>query len=189
MISFRRIFLLDWLSYFYLRGKERQPVADLSVRGRGVDMPEKNAKKENPVLDQICSPDAEVRHAAAQQLPKSADPLAPDALVRLLEDEDLSVRWTAMQNLVSSGRKAIEPLLVALTHDFESSNLRQGARHIFQTLNEFGMLNRAEVTLLHTLEKSDHAVEVAEAANKALLANMQVNQEYALKKYNDLDCK
>jgi hypothetical protein len=163
--------------------------AALAVRGSGGKMSGDNKEKDQNVIDQICSPDSETRLSAAKELPKVDDPSAPDALVRLLEDEDLSVRWTAMQNLVSSGRKAIEPLLVALTHDFQSNNLRQGAKHIFQTLHEFGMLNPAEVSVLRKLEKSTHAVQVADAANRALLANMRMSNRYSLKKYSDLQCK
>lgn len=189
MVSLKSKYWLDWLIYLYEREKGWFRDAALAVRGSGGNMAGGRNKKDQEVIGQICSPDSDVRLSAAKELPKVDDPLAPDALVKLLEDEDLSVRWTAMQNLVSSGRKAIEPLLVALTHDFQSSNLRQGARHILQTLNEFGMLNRPELSLLRTLEKSTHAVQVADAANKALLANMRDNREYTVKKYTDLQCK
>ncbi len=189
MVNLRGRLWVDWLIYLYAREINKLREATQGIRGAGGKMSGGHSEKDQQVIDQICSSDSDVRLSAARELPKIEDPLAPDALVKLLEDEDLSVRWTAMQNLVSKGRKAIEPLLVALTNNFQSSNLRQAAKSILQTLNEFGMLNRPEVSLLHTLEKSTHAVQVAEAANRALLANMKMGEKVRAKKSPDVGCK
>ncbi len=94
-----------------------------------------------------------------------------EALVKKIQDCDLSVRWAAMNLLINAGRKGLRPLLEALTQDFNSFCLRQSARHILQSLNQRGDLTGSEVEVLRLLEKRTPPALIARTANDALLAS------------------
>lgn len=141
------------------------------------------------LVDELCSPEACARLYAAKNLPRIDDPVAPDGLVRLLQDEDLAVRWAAMNSLISLERQAILPLLIALTHDYNSINLRSCARHILRQLWEYGELNGFELEVLRALERPGlHAIQIAEIANQASIADMKLSSHYPFKRYPELPC-
>lgn len=113
--------------------------------------------------------DRAVRLNAAKCLGKIGDPAASEVLVGLLQDEDHSVRWAAMNSLILMQREAVRPLLEALTRDFQSARLREGVHHVLGTLNNYGSLTAVEVEVFHALEGSAPGIQAAWAANRVLI--------------------
>ncbi len=123
-----------------------------------------------PVLfEKITSPDWHVRWEATKALGEIGDPAAAKVLVGQLQDDDTSVRWAAMGSLITLGRASLRPLLEALTHDFSSARLREGAHHVLHTFQNRGKLTRIEMEVFRALEGSAPSIEAAWAANKVLI--------------------
>jgi len=123
-------------------------------------------------VDMLCHKYESTRLDAVKAL-EQADELAVfEALVKRIQDCDLSVRWAAMNILIAAGRKGLRPLLEALTQDFNSLCLRQSARHILQTLHQRGDLTSTEVQVLRVLETRTPPAQIARTANDALIASL-----------------
>jgi hypothetical protein len=92
-----------------------------------------------------------------------------DSLVNMLNDDDTSVRWAAMESLIQLGRTCVRPLLESLTRDFGSARMREGAYHVLHTLLTRGMLTGIEFEVCSALKGPAPAIQTAWAANKALI--------------------
>ncbi len=169
----RNFTLLEWA--IYLAEREAQlhrkaaaaqpqavPVATTGCEG--------SASPLECLLARVNNRDAKVRCEAAKALGEIGDPAASEALVRLLLDEDHSVRWTAMSSLINLQREAVRPLLEALTQDFQSARLREGAHHVLRALSNHGSLNTAEMEVFRALEGAAPGIQAAWAANNALIS-------------------
>ena len=110
------------------------------------------------------------RWEIARAFGEIGDPTGANALVGLLEDESLGVRWAASESLVQLGRASIRPLLEALTKRFDSVWLRNGAHHVFHVLNQRRQLNEDEKKVFDALESVVPEVKVPWAAEVALEA-------------------
>jgi len=109
-----------------------------------------------------------IRWEAAKALGEIEHPDAAQALVKALEDDNISVRWAAMESLIRLKRAVIEPLMRALTRDFNSVWLREGAHHVLHQLKNQGLLDGPEIKVFNALEGPAPVVEVPWAAEAAL---------------------
>jgi HEAT repeat protein len=125
----------------------------------------------------LCVPDlirklsctnSHARWEAAKALAAIPDSRAAEALVNTLEDEDISVRWAAADALIALDRVALEPLLRALTKDFSSIWLREGAHHVLHQLKKRNFLTPTESKVFEALEHLAPEMEVPWAAERAL---------------------
>lgn len=121
------------------------------------------------LLEKLASKDWHVRWEAAKALGEIGSTEAASPLVKLLQDDDTSVRWAAMGSLIQMGRPVIRPILLALTYDFQSSRLCQGAHHVLHSLNSQGKLTWPEEQVYRALEGPTPGVRAAQAANRALI--------------------
>lgn len=133
------------------------------------------------LLQKLADPDWRVRWEAVKALGElsggaPSNPAAQaeeremlDALVNMLNDDDTSVRWAAMDSLIHLGRSCVRPLLESLTRDFGSARLREGAYHVLHTLLARGMLTGLEFQVCSALKGPAPAIQTAWAANNALI--------------------
>lgn len=70
------------------------------------------------------------REEAVYRLGRHPDERAIKRLVQALEDNDFGVRWAAAVALSELGRKALLPLLQALTQRADDPWLREGVYHV-----------------------------------------------------------
>ena len=110
------------------------------------------------------------RWEAAKALGAICSPQAAPALVDALVDESTKVRWLAAEALIALERAALQPLLKALTVDFDSIWLRNGAHHVLHGLERSGQLRAAEVELLDALRDIEPESTVPFLAQSALAA-------------------
>lgn len=120
------------------------------------------------------SPDWHLRWEAVKALGEMGDvddvaPKAAEALVGMLQDNDTGVRWAAMNSLIQLKRAAIYPVLEALTRDFGSARVREGAHHVLHSLLAQGLLTKDELNVCNALRGAAPAIEAAWAANTALM--------------------
>lgn len=120
------------------------------------------------LIRKLSCPNAHARWEAAKALTSIPDPRAAQALVNTLEDEDISVRWAAADALIALDRAGLEPLFRALTKDFSSIWLREGAHHILHQLNKRKYLKLQETKVFEALEHLAPEMEVPWAAERAL---------------------
>jgi hypothetical protein len=174
--------LLDWSIYLHeLEARLRHASEHSDEASAGAENGAGSMEKPCEVLDgvneiglkvlaeRLCHPDHQVRLEAAHKISEIDDPQVTEALVRLLQDENHSVRWAAMSGLINQEREAIKPLLEALTRDFNSSTLRQGAHHVLRALHDQGNLTDVETKVFRALEGVAPGVQAAWAANNALI--------------------
>jgi len=109
-----------------------------------------------------------LRWEAVQVLSRIKDPQAATALVTALEDEDINVRWSAMEGLIDLDRAGITPILDALTKHFYSVWLREGAHHVLHQLKNRERLLPAEIRVFEALEGPAAEMDVPWAAEAAL---------------------
>jgi hypothetical protein len=107
------------------------------------------------------------RREAAEVLATIKDPSIAESLVAALEDEDHDVRWTAMKALIALDQDGLEPLLLALMRDFNYAHLREGARHILNTLKKVSCLESPFLDVLEALESIEPVATVPWAAESA----------------------
>jgi HEAT repeat protein len=112
--------------------------------------------------------DPMIRCQAAVALYEINNPHTPYALVKALEDDNPAKRWDAAENLVCYDRAGVLALLEALTHNFDSPLLRQGARHVFRSLKKSGRLTLEETKVLEAFNRLETASVVPWAAQAAL---------------------
>jgi len=108
-----------------------------------------------------------VRWEAAKALGKIGDPAASQALINALEDKMFDVRWIAAESIITIGRKALIPLLSALTKRGDSLWLREGAHHVIHDLMRED-LKAVFGPVLDAIEKPGGKLAVPLAAEKAL---------------------
>jgi len=108
-----------------------------------------------------------VRWEAAKALSKIGDPAASQALIDALDDKMFDVRWIAAEGLISIGRKALIPLLAAMSKKGESLWLREGAHHIIHDLMRED-LKGVFGPVLEAIEKPEGKLAVPLAADKAM---------------------
>ncbi len=128
------------------------------------------------LLEKLSAKNWHVRWEAAKALGEIGDPAAAEALVKLLQDPDTSVRWAGMGSLIKLGRAGIKPLLLSLTHDFHSARLRQGVHHVLHSLHTKGLLTPLEAEVFHALEGISSEVLAAQAANRALITEYSTDK-------------
>jgi HEAT repeat protein len=126
------------------------------------------------MVEKLSSPSSRVRWEAAKAVGEIGKACCLEtevglALVRLLKDDNRSVRWAATNSLTRLQRAALKEVLLALTQDFHSALLREGAHNVLHDLKKRGMLSRAEEQVFYALRGYAPAVEAAWAANRALI--------------------
>ncbi len=107
------------------------------------------------------------RWEAVRALTLIKSPSAAPALVHALEDDDHDVRWAAMKAMIALGRDGLEPLLLALTRNFNSIWFRQGAHHILNVLRKQNQLMQPCLDVIRALEEVEPEVAVPAAAESA----------------------
>jgi len=122
------------------------------------------------LIQTLSCPNSHARWEAAKALAVIPDPRAAETLVKTLEDEDISVRWAAADALIALARSGLEPLLRALTKDFSSIWLREGAHHVLHQLKKRNFLTPKEIKVFEALEHLAPEMEVPWAAERALEA-------------------
>jgi HEAT repeat protein len=138
--------------------------ARVDARDHLVSMKEKAV----PYLtDALKSKNQWVRWEAAKALSKISDPAASQALIDALEDKMFDVRWIAAEGIIAIGRKALIPLLSALTKSSDSLWLREGAHHVIHDLMRED-LKAVFGPVLDAIEKPQGKLAVPLAAEKAL---------------------
>ncbi len=120
------------------------------------------------LIHTLSCPNSHARWEAAKALAVIPDPRAAEALVQTLEDEDISVRWAAAEALIALDRSGLEALLRALTKDFSSIWLREGAHHVLHQLKKRNFLTPKESKVFKALEHLAPEMEVPWAAESAL---------------------
>ena len=105
-----------------------------------------------------------IRWEVVEALAQMADPIAAPALVQALMDDSQDVRGAAARALIILDRAAINPLLEALTKQFNSVWLRNGAHHVLHVLKQRARLNREELRVFEALEDIAPEIEVPWAA-------------------------
>lgn len=105
-----------------------------------------------------------VRWEVVEALAQIADPIAAPALVQALMDDSQDVRGAASRALIILDRAGINPLLEALTKQFNSVWLRTGAHHVLHVLKQRGRLNKGELRVFEALEDIAPEIEVPWAA-------------------------
>lgn len=119
------------------------------------------------LIEALSKGNRNARWEATKVLRVLKDPAVAAPLVEALKDEDIGVRWSAMEGLIYLEEASLEPLLHALTKDFSSVWLREGAHYILRVLNERLKLEGPVVKVMEALEGPVPAVGVAWAAETA----------------------
>jgi HEAT repeat protein len=138
--------------------------ARVDARDRLVSMEEKAVPH---LIKALKSDNQLVRWEAAKALTKIGDPAASQSLIKLLEDKMFDMRWIAAEGLITIGRKALIPLLSALTKRGDSLWLREGAHHVIHDLMRED-LKEVFGPVLDAMEKPEGELTVPIAAEKAL---------------------
>lgn len=125
------------------------------------------------LLAKLDARDWHARWEACKALGDIGDKSSAEPLARMLLDDDTSVRWAAMGALIQMGRSAIHPLMLALTRDFSSARLRQGAHHVLHTLFNQGVLTQEEVLVFRALEGATSGIQAASLANQVLIGQIR----------------
>ena len=107
------------------------------------------------------------RKEAADALAFIKEPSSAGALVVALEDDDHDVRWAAMKAIIALDQDGIESLLQGLIKDFSSAHLREGARHILNTMRQNSCLEGPLLPVLKALEGIEPTATVPWAAEAA----------------------
>jgi HEAT repeat protein len=108
------------------------------------------------------------RWEVAKALSEIQAPQSAPILVAVLEDENSSIRWLAVNGLIGIGRAALPPLLEALTQRAGSICLRESAHHVLHGMRDNGLLRKPELEVYRALRDSAPDVEVPWAAEEAL---------------------
>jgi HEAT repeat protein len=116
------------------------------------------------------------RWEAAVVLGEIGDRRAAEALVKALEDSDISVRWAAAGALIKLNRACLEPLMLALTQHFGSVWLREGANHILHSLQRMNLLNSEEKKVFKALKNYAPEMEVPWVAENAYEVLLQAKK-------------
>jgi HEAT repeat protein len=120
------------------------------------------------LIKELSNPDREVRWEVVKTLGAINDRGSAEALVEMLMDDDIGVRWAAMEALIRLNQAALPPLIQALVEHFDSGRLREGAHHVLHNLQNKRMLSKVQVNLLEALQGVEPEIGVAWAAERAL---------------------
>jgi HEAT repeat protein len=112
--------------------------------------------------------DENVRWEAAKALAHIQDPKAAPALVQCLMDEVFEVQWLAAEALIALGKHALIPLLEAITTNYGSVFLRQGAHHVLHALERRGLLDADTQLVIDELRYLDPLEPYPIGAQRAL---------------------
>jgi HEAT repeat protein len=129
-------------------------------------------KAEAHLIQALSISNSDIRWEAVVVLGEIGDPRTAEALVKALEDENISVRWAAANALIKLNRACLEPLMLALTQRFDSVWLREGANHILHSLKRLNLLNSEETKVFSAFKNYAPEMEVpwmAENAYEVLL--------------------
>jgi HEAT repeat protein len=167
--------LLEWAIYLaereiLSRNRAAEGEAESVLLAYGDGYTPTSALSFSHLILKVDSRNHQVRREAAKALGEIDDPESAKTLVKLLLDEDHSVRWTAMGSLTKLRRTAVKPLMEALTQHFQSARLREGAHHVLRTLHNYGILTKRELEVYHALEGAAPGIQAAWAANNALIS-------------------
>lgn len=78
------------------------------------------------------------------------------ALSSKLVDEDVSVRWVAMESLIRQGRVMVmRPMLGAFVKNFDSTWMREGVHHVLHVFKDRDLLNPLEIKLFGLLDQQE----------------------------------
>lgn len=131
-----------------------------------------------PLMQALQHKDWRMRWGAAKALGQIADPVAANALVKMLEDQQGGIRWLAAEGLIVLGRAGLAPLLQALIHHSDSMSLREGAHHVIHSLiEEDPDLSYSLTPVLAALEDIEPAIQVPPAAQAALTVLAQATDQ------------
>ena len=119
------------------------------------------------LIKALKSDNQSVRWEAAKALAKIGDPASSQSLINALEDKMFDVRWVSAEGIITIGRKALIPLLSALTKRGDSIWLREGAHHVIHDLMRED-LKEVFGPVLDAIEKPEGELTVPLAAKKAL---------------------
>ncbi len=114
---------------------------------------------------------------ACKALGSIRDPGAAAALVTMLQDENMEVRWAAGEALIAIGAKVLAPLLSGLVKHFDSVYMRQGARHVLGAFKKKHLLNPKTLAVMDTLKIFEPGISVPIAAQKALQSIKKLNSK------------
>lgn len=120
------------------------------------------------LIESLHHGNAHLRWESVQVLSRIKDPEAAPDLVIALEDENINVRWTAMEGLINLDRDGLPSLLNALTKHFYSVWLREGAHHVLHQLKNRERLLPEEIRVFEALEGPAAEMDVPWAAEAAL---------------------
>jgi HEAT repeat protein len=125
-----------------------------------------------PLLALIHGTDQCLANEAAQILGEMSSPGGPRSLVAALDDDDPSVRWSAIEALASFGRGGIVALLETLAEGNSSIRLTSAAIEILNAVSTNHYLTREEDKVLAMLQGAYPDYRLAKAA-KAALENLK----------------
>jgi HEAT repeat protein len=88
-----------------------------------------------PLLHKLsASENVIIRMEAVKILELVADRRSMYEFIRLLEDKEFDIRWTAAEGLIRIGRRSIRPLTEAVRDGENSIVLNEGAHHVLTAL-------------------------------------------------------
>lgn len=106
------------------------------------------------------------RWEASLALQKIANPIAADALIKAMNDEDANVRWVASRALSALGMVGVRTVLSGLTKRAQYAAFRDSAHHVLRDLRSCSpVVNK----VLEALASPEPAVTAPCAAYKAIL--------------------
>jgi HEAT repeat protein len=108
------------------------------------------------------------REQAIHQLGQTPTPDVIAHLIKLLEDNDDGIRWTASSALIECGDAALKPLLQALIDQHDSVWLRRGAYRVFHDTKSF-KVQQATAELVKALNGPAAESSTTDAAARALM--------------------
>ncbi len=104
---------------------------------------------------------------AAKALGNIGGPVAIQALVGALNNDDSGIRWAAAEALVAREREGVKPVLRALIANSNSQFMREGAHQVLSEINEEPMKSGL-ASVVKALEDGAPELEAPLLAKKAL---------------------
>jgi len=118
-------------------------------------------------LLQVLDPPSErTRREAIKILAHRADPVALDAFVEALEDEDSACRWHAAEGLVGLGQRGLDQELELLESYPKNDLLLRATHHVLQGLAATGYASIVS-PILHAFQSTTPQIDVPAAVSRA----------------------
>jgi HEAT repeat protein len=111
------------------------------------------------------------REQAIHELGKTPTPDVVNHLIKLLEDNDDGIRWTASSALIECGDAALKPMLQALLDQHDSVWLRRGAYRVFHDTKSL-KVQQATEEVIKALNGPAAESMTTDAAARALMKLM-----------------